>query len=83
VVLEEAEAGPCVAAEEVAEEEVASVPVAEVVHEVAASRGAVASLPEVEEVLEEGLPVGVDSRTPVHLCHVLRRFRFSMWCYSY
>lgn len=87
MVLEEAEAGPCVAAEEVAEEhpeeEVASVPVAEVVHEVAASRGAVASLPEVEEVLEEGLPVGVDSRTPVHLCHVLRRFRFSMWCYSY
>jgi hypothetical protein len=61
-----------VAAEEVAEEhpeeEVASVPVGEVVHEVAASRGAAASLPEAEEVLEGGLPVGVDSRVPVHPC---------------
>lgn len=70
--LEEAAVGPCVAAEEVVEEhleeEVASVPVGGAVHEAAASREAVASLPEAEEVLEEALPVGVDSPAPCTPC---------------
>jgi hypothetical protein len=73
VVLEEAEAAPCVEVEEAGEappeEEVASALAAEVVPEAVASRevGVVASPPEAGEVPEVDLLVVVDDSLLVHL----------------